>query len=368
MRTAARQSDRRARRFLAPAILALIGALVIAGCGSSSSSSSTKGSSSGGGTKHLGFIYATTSGNFAQEMALGAQGAASHISGISFTQAAPNGPEEAQEVQLFLSAIHTDTDGLAMETLAPELFSRPVKQAEEAGIPQVAVDTPPAPGTKVATFVGNSNTELGEMLAKAMLAKIPKGTKGEILVGTDSPGLIVLKLRNKGFEAVIKKERPGITFNNFNSQQPPTDNYNAWNSEVKAHPSAIAYVGPGSQDAVSMAQIERQTGKQYLVGADDLDPVALKGVKEGLVQTLISPEHYLKGFLAITFLAEHALHGKALPNGWWNPGAIVVDSTNVDKITARQATPAARYAYFKPIAEEQLANPSKYLKPLKDAN
>jgi len=117
-----------------------------------------------------------------------------------------------------------------------------------------------------------------------------------------------------------------------------------------------------------MAQIERQTGKHYLVGADDLDPVALKGVKEGYVQVLISPEHYLKGYIALWYLAEHALHGKALPVGWWNPGAIVVDSSNVDKILARQSSPATRLAYFKPIAEAQLADPSKYLKPLKDAN
>jgi ribose transport system substrate-binding protein len=348
----------------------LAGALVIAGCGSSKSSNSgtSGGSASSGGKKHIGFIYATTSGNFAQEMALGAEGAAKQFPEIEFNEAAPNQPEETQEVQLFLSAIHTDTNGLAMQTLAPELFPRAVKEAEEANIPQIAVDTPPPPGTKVPFLVANSNTELGEKLAHALLPKIPEGTKGEILVGTDSPALIVLKLRNKGFESVIKKERPGITFNNFNSEQAPTDNYNTWSSEVKAHPNAIAYVGPGSQDAVSMTQIEHQSGKHYLVGADDLDPVALKGVKEGDVEALISPEHYLKGYIALWFLAEHALHGKAIPNGWWNPGAIVVDSSNVDKILERQSSAANRLAYFKPIAEEQLASPSKYLKPLKAAD
>jgi ABC-type sugar transport system substrate-binding protein len=369
MRSAAKQSGRRARRSLAPTALAVVGALVIAGCGSSKNNNTTSTSSGSSAKKvHIGFIYATTSGNFAQEMALGAEGAASHTPGVEFNEAAPNGPEESQEVTLFLSAIHTDTDGLAMETLAPELFSRAVKEAEEANIPQIAVDTPPAPGTKVSFFVGNSNTELGEMLAKALLAKIPPGTKGEILEGTDSPGLIVLKLRNKGFESVMKKERPGITFLSFDSEQAPTENYNTWNSEVKAHPNAVAYIGPGSQDAVSMAEIERQTGKHYLVGADDLDPVALKGVKEGLVYTLISPEHYLKGYIAVKLLAEHAQTGKPLPVGWWNPGAIVVNSSNIEKILARQSSAATRYAYFKPIAEEQLADPSKYLKPLKDAN
>jgi len=353
------------------AALVLVSALAVSACGSSSPSSTTKTSastSSGAKKVHIGFIYATTASNFAQEMALGAQAAASHTPGVEFNESAPSTAEESQEVTLFLSALHTDTNGLAMETLEPNLFVRPVKEAEEDNIPQVAVDTPPPTGTKVSFFVGNSNTELGEMLAKALLAKIPQGTKGQILVGTDSPGLIVLQLRNKGFEAVLKKERPGITFLNFDSQQGPTENYDTWSGEVKAHPNAIAYIGPGSQDAVSMAEIERQTGKHYLVGADDLDPVALKGVKEGYVYTLISPEHWLKGYIAVHFLAEHALHGTALPVGWWNPGAIVVNSANVAKIIARQASPESRYRYFAPIVAAQLADPGKYLKPLKDAN
>lgn len=368
--TRQRQS-RRPRPSLVVLLAAVaLAAAVVAGCGSSSSSSSSNAGSSGGSSKtaHIGFIYATTASNFAQEMALGAQAAASHTPGVDFNQSAPNTAEESQEVPLFLSAIHTDTDGLAMETLAPNLFVRPVQQAEEANIPQVAVDTPPPEGTKVSFFVGNSNTELGEMLAKALLAKIPSGTKGEILIGTDSPSLIVLQLRNKGFEKVIKAERPDITFNSFDSKQGPTENYDTWNSQVKAHPSAVAYIGPGSQDAVSMAQIERQTGKHYLVGADDLDPVALQGLKQGYVDTLISPEHWLKGYIAVKLLAEHALSGKALPDGWWNPGALVVNSKNVDKILARQQTAASRYAGFSPIAQEQLADPSKYLKPLSAAN
>jgi len=351
--------------------------LAAVGCGSSASNSGSGGSgtsssgqsgSSSAKKVHLGFIYATTASNFAQEMALGAEAAAAHTPGVSLTQAAPSTADETQEVPLFLSATHTATDGLAMETLAPQLFVRAINQANAAHIPQISVDTPAPKGATTDLFIGNSNTELGEMLANAMLPKIPKNASGQILVGTDSPALIVLQLRNKGFESVIKKARPGISFVNFDSQQSPTANYNTWNGEVKAHPDAIAYVGPGSQDAVSMAQIERQTDKHYLVGADDLDPIALNGVKQGYVDVLISPEHWLKGYLAIKLLAAHAQQGKPIPSGWWNPGAIVVTSKNVDTILARQQNNTTRYDYFKKEAAQELAHPSKYIKPLKDAN
>lgn len=67
-------------------------------------------------------------------------------------------------------------------------------------------------------------------------------------------------------------------------------------------------------------------------------------------------------------LIAHAQQGKALPKGWWNPGFLVVDKTNIAKILARQKSAATRYAWFKAEAAAQLAHPSKYLKPLKDAD
>ena len=63
-----------------------------------------------------------------------------------------------------------------------------------------------------------------------------------------------------------KKERPGVTFLVFDAKQSPTDNFNTWSAQVKAHPDALAYVGPGSQAAVSLTRGARwraapQTGR-----------------------------------------------------------------------------------------------------------
>jgi ribose transport system substrate-binding protein len=207
--------------------------------------------------------------------------------------------------------------------------------------------------------------EIGQDLARALLPKIPKGAKGEILIGTDTPGLIVLEQRNQGFEQVIKKERPGIKFLVFDAKQSPTDNFNTWSAQVKAHPNAIAYVGPGSQAAVSLTRIQKQKGqKKLLVGADDLDPVALEGVKDGYVEALVSPEHWLKGYLAVKLMAQAAQSGKPLPEGLWNPGALIVNAKNIDEILARQQSPESRASYFKPIVDKQLANQGKYLIPM----
>jgi ribose transport system substrate-binding protein len=352
---------RRSRRLAALAVIPIT-AIALAGCSTSSPSSShTKSPSS----VHIAFVYDTTDSNFAQEMALGAQ-AAAKATGITLNASAPPAPVGSQQVQLFQAAEHTSANGIALATLFPDLFVRPFTEAKDAGIPTIAVDAPPAKGAPVTLFIGNDNFKLGVALANAMLSKIPADTAGQILIGTDTPGLPVLTQRNAGFISVMKAQRPQITFLQFNSMQAPTANYNAWSAAVASHPNALAYVGPGSQDAASLAQIEQKTGKHLVVGAADLDPIALKGIKDGYVVALASPEHWLKGYIAVSLLAEHALKGTKLPTGWWNPGDLVVNAANVDAIMARQKSNATRTAWFKKEVAKELANPSKYLKPLSD--
>ena len=351
-----------------------LAALVAAGCSSANktagkSSSTTTGStgSSSAKTVKLAFVYPTTTTNFAQEMALGAKAAAADTPGVQLTESAPAAVDGPKEVQLFQAATRASKDGVAMMTLTPDLFLRPLQTAASANVPLVGVDTPPPEGAldTEKLLIANSNVEIGQDLAKALLPKIPKGAKGEILIGTDTPGLIVLEQRNQGFQQVIKKARPGIKFLVFDAKQSPTDNYNTWSSQVKAHPDALAYVGPGSQAAVSLTRIQKQKGaKHLLVGADDLDPVALQGVKEGYVEALVSPEHWLKGYLAVKLMAESAQSGKPLPAGLWNPAALIVNKQNIDQILQRQQSAATRVSFFKPIVDKQLASQDKYLVPL----
>jgi ribose transport system substrate-binding protein len=316
----------------------------LAACGSSggakSSGSGSQGTAGSAAKVHIAFVYDTTAENFAQEMSLGAA-AAAKATGISLTNTAPPTASGSQQVQLFQAAMQSAKNGIALATLFPDLFIRPFKQAESAGIPTIAVDAPPVAGSGVTLFIGNDNLYLGVQLADALLPQIPKNATGQILIGTDTPGLPVLTARNQGFETTVKKARPGVTFLNFDSTQEPSTNYSAWSSAVQAHPHALAYVGPGSQDAASMYEIEKKTGQHYLVGADDLDPNSLAGVAAGDVTALVSPEHWLKGYIAVDLLAQHALTGKPLPAGWWNPGSLVVDKTNIATITARQASAAS---------------------------
>jgi len=314
-------------------------------------------------------IVADSTENAFEEMEFGAQSAAAHLPGVQLSTAAPPTASGSAEVQLFQSAQQTSKDGIGLMTTTPPDFVRPFSQAVAAGIPVVAVDAPGLPGSNVATFVGNSNTEIGAGVATQMLNKIPAGATGDVIIGNPIPGLPLLAARINGFVSVLKAKRPGLKIvGPFNVGNEPTDNYNHWNALVQKYPNGVAYFDPGDQGAISLARIQKSSGKHLLVGACDVDPGALSGVKNGYVYVLGDPHHFLKGYIAITLLAEHAQQGKALPKGWWNPGFGLVTAANISQIIAREHSNQTRYAYYAPIIKQELANPSAYIKPLAKAN
>jgi ABC-type sugar transport system substrate-binding protein len=336
---------------------------VVGACGSTGSSGSPKHVS-------VSFVYSSTGLNAMQEMAMGARAAARQSQGVDFAEAAPSATANpgTGEAVLFQAAVKTSRDGVAYQTLAPDAFAQPLQEAHAAGIPLIAVDAAPPPSSGVDTFVGNSNFEVGQQLAVQVIRQIPADATGEVVVGNSLPGFGVLDQRVTGMLQVIKQQRPTVRIvGPFDSHFTPGPNLAAWTAEVKEHPKALAYLAPADLDAVSLAQIERQTGRRLLVGGCDLEAGALQAIKEGLVYALASPEHWLKGYIAVRLLIQHAQLGKDLPQGWWNPGALVVDQSNVDSIIARQKDEASRTRWFMPAVDRQFANQGTYVLPLSAA-
>lgn len=344
--------------------------LFLAACGGGSTPASNAGTP--GGQKspsdiHVGFVSETSSLNFASEMAAGAQYAANQYHVNAQIVAPPNIDDEAA-VKLFQDLTRTARDGIAVETLAPNLFARPEADAVKAGIPIIAVDTTPAPGTNITTYIGNDNVAAGAMLAQAAVERLPKTAKGSVVVGIDTPGVPVLVYRFQGIQEAFKRLRPDLqVLGPFDSKQEPQQNFDAWNNLIKAHPDGVAYLGVGDADNASLARIRQAKHGTYLTAAFDLNPVGLQAVVDGTNFAIVDPEHFLKGYTAMRLLIEHALNGKAIPTGWWNTGALLVTQANVQDIIARQKSLESKGKFYQPIIDKQFANPTAQIKPLEQA-
>lgn len=337
----------------------------LAGCGSSTTTGSATNKSPS--DIHVGFVSETSSLDFASEMAAGAQYAANEFHVSAQIVAPPNIDDEAA-VKLFQDLTRTAKDGIAVETLAPDLFVRPEAQAIKDGIPVVAVDTIAPASTGITTYIGNDNVAAGALIADEAINQLPANASGIVVVGIDTPGVPTLTYRFDGMKQEFAKLRPNVqVLGPFDSKQEPQDNYNAWNSLILAHPHALAYLGVGDTDNISLARIKQAQKATYLTGAFDLDPVGLQAVKSGTNFALVDPEHFMKGYVAMRLIIEHALHGTAIPKGWWNPGALLVTPSNVQTIIDRQATLATKGAYYKPIIDQEFSDPSAYIKPYDQA-
>ena len=350
--------------------LVAAGLLTLTACGSGDDSAAGGGSGGSCDTAtsklKLAFVYASTDQNPFQEMAMGAKAAAAEDGNVDLNETAPNTIDGPKEVSLFQAAAKTATDGIAYMTVTPDLFVRPLNEATDDGLPVIAVDAAPPAGTKVKTFVGNSNTALGELLGEAFVAQNPD-PNGEVVLGNDIPSLPLLVQRMNGVQSVIKAKLPNMKISGpFDSKSTPTENYAAWKALVQSHPNATAFIGVGGQDGVSLPLIEKQTGRTYLAGSADLPPEAVSAVADGTIFALSSPEHWMKGYIAIHQLIEAKRTCKPLPEGWWNSGNLLVDKSNIAEIKARQVDEASRTAYFKAEIAKQLADPP--IKPLSEAD
>ena len=329
------------------------------------------GSAAGSSGKNLkmGIAVANISLNFAREMVDGATTAAQQAKNVDFTPVGPANTDGPAEVQLFQNLTTTARDGVVLMNLAPPLFTRAEAQAVDRGVPVVAMDTAPTDGSKVGFYVGNDNYALGQLMAEEALKRLGSNPTGEVIVGVPNPGAPVLDNRAKGIMDTFKAKAPGVkVLGPFQTYSDPGQNLSAWSSQVHAHPKALAFLGVGDADSYNLAKIKKSEGGKYLTAGFDVDPKTLEAVKDGTNFLTMDPQHFLKGYLSTAMLIDEVRNnGGKLPSGWFLSPGSVVDSSKIDAIIARQKSPAAAYAWYKPAIDKLLADWKNNLKPLKDA-
>lgn len=337
--------------------------VLMAACGSSD----TEGGGGGGGEAagaaaedlQIAFIGADGSQNFAIEMMEGAEAAGEEF-GVDVQVIAPTKLDGPAQVKMFEDAIRTAPDGIAIETLTPDLLTRAEARAVDAGIPVIAVDTPPLEGSGITTYIGNDNVAAGEMLAQGAIDRLnAEGTTtGKVVVASPIPGIPTLDLRAEGMAKAFQENLPGFEVVGPVASAPdPTGNYSAWNNLVSANADATVFMDAGDAALASLARINREKGGNLLTGAFDLNKGGLEEVAAGTNFASADPQHFLKGYLATRMLIENALGEAEIPEGWWVSTAELVTQENVAAIQARQESREAKLEYYKPIAEEQFANP-----------
>ncbi|WP_299954269.1 substrate-binding domain-containing protein [uncultured Modestobacter sp.] len=351
----------RAARGLAAAGLLLL----VTACGSDSGGGGGQAAGEGRDAEdiNIAFIGADGSQNFVREMMAGAEAAGEEF-GVDVQVVAPTSLDGPAQVRLFEDAVRTATDGIAIESLTPDLLVRAQSRATDQGIPVVSVDTPPLEGSGVTAYIGNDNTEAGSLLADEAIRLLQEAgtTEGTAVVASTIPGIPTLDDRAEGMAAAFAEDLPGFEVVGPVASAPdPTGNFSAWSNLIAANRDATVFLDSGDAALASLAQLNREAGGTYLTGAFDLNQVGLQAVADGTNFATVDPQHFLKGYLSTRLLIEAAMGERELFEGWWVSEAALVTQDTVADTQARQESEEAKLDYYRDVAEEELADP-----PLRD--
>ena len=352
---------------MSPSVRRIIAAVAAAGLGIGASACGGSTTATGGGPKVVALLVPNTQLNFAQEMIVGFRAGVEQVGAVDHLTTGPPSTDSPRELELFNGLTGQAKDGVAVFTLAAGLFAPALQAAGKTGLPLLAVDNPPGPGSGVNLFIGNDNYRLGRMLADQAIALLPAGARGSVVLGNTGPGVQVLDLRARGIRDEFAKRLPDVeVLGPFDTKQDVSANLVAWSSLVRANPTALAFLGTADADGWHLASIRQHLHATWVAGAFDLDPRSLRAVRAGQL-VLVSPEHFVKGAVAGRLLAGAATGRGKLPQGWLETPGLVVDRSNVDAVIRRQTSYQTRVAWFRAEVDELVADPASHLRPLAEA-
>lgn len=355
------------RHMTAAALLAAL-ALLVAACGggddAGGQSASGSAAKSADGLK-LGLVLHVRI-PFTQQIADGAQAGAEQY-GVDLQVAGPQGFDPPAQVKAVQDTIAAGAKGIATVPFPADLWKRPIELAQDQGVPIVSLNVA-ALDTASPVYVGENSLELGGRLAELALTELGADAKGDVVVGICAPGTFPLELRMQGIRNVFAAKAPGVTVKGpFNVTGDPSTNFSNWRSIVQANPDAIAFLGICAQDLPNLSKIKaKDRDADYTIAGVDLEPEALRGIKDGVALGTVGQNPYLQGYVPIRLLVENLAFDKPMPKGWINSGTEVVTSENIDEVMQREASKEATEAFYKPTIERIFSDPKRQTRPFGD--
>lgn len=313
----------------------------------------------------LGFVYWETKTDAFVQMAGGGLAVAALDPAVNLLTAAPDTGDPQRQAALFGPIAQTQVDGIVLQSLASGPLTRPVMDAMAAGIPVVAIDAPPPEGSGVGLFVTADNIGLGAQLAEKVLALVPADASGSVLIGSTGVGVPPLDMRVQGMVAKIAELRPDLKIVGPVATNGVTatsaEVFAAWDGLLSNNPDAVAVLAPSAQDATAWGLLGARKGFDLPSGGFDLEAGNLQAVKDGHVDYVMSPGHWLAGYIATRALANAKQKGEPLIQGLLLVPGELVSAENVDAVITRQQGADSVAAALAPVGDEVLANPDKYI-------
>lgn len=253
--------------------------------------------------------------------------------------------DEQATLQFMLDAIAAKPDALGLTRVNTTMFDEPIQQALDAGIVVVLFNTASEGYQDLGVaYVGQefipAGIVSGQQAAKHA-QEITGRTDGKIILGTIAPGHSALDARMEG-------ARQGIAaYNEENGTSYTTEDLTTSTDGPTAIAAIDAKYAQDGDEIVGFAHADfvhwhtatwiEQNGLEgkFANGGFDLVPGVLDAIATGNAQWSIGQNPYAQGWMTSALIYMKLEHD--YPAFSYDTGAEVVDASNIEAVTAREA-------------------------------
>ncbi|HTN86085.1 MAG TPA: substrate-binding domain-containing protein [Sorangium sp.] len=198
-------------------------------------------------------------------------------------------------------------DGIVVSPMNPELLEPAIRRAAAAGIPVVAIDSPPVDGSSALAYVGTDNVAAGRLAGELMARLLPQG--GKIGAQAYALGSVNTMERIAGFRAAIS----GTPLD----MQPAAEDLYVLSEALRLSREAVEVGGIAGAFGVSAgngpfwsmaARALGREGKLKIVTFDLLtDTIAM--LRDGTLHAAIVQREHDMGYRGVQLVHDMALNG-----------------------------------------------------------
>jgi ribose transport system substrate-binding protein len=255
----------------------------------------------------------------------------------------PKAWNTSEQVPILKAFIAKRPDVLLISPVDKQQLIGPLKEAADAGIKVITVDTYIGDGHYQTgkgdadfplSYIASDNLEGGRVAARALAKAI--GDKGTVYCENNKPGISSTDARAEGFAEEMKKH-PNITVLQTLYNEDDANQAAAHVAAVLArNPNLAGVFGANTFSGSGAAQGVKAAAKQGIVKVVVFDavPGIDKQIKSGLVDIAIAQRPDEIGYYGVKYAAD-VIRGKKIPT-LKSTGFEVLDKTNIDKPDMQQ--------------------------------
>jgi ribose transport system substrate-binding protein len=264
-------------------------ALALSACSTGSSNAGSNSGATGGNTnKTIAFVQGVAGDEFYITMQCGIEAKAKEL-GYTVTTQGPQKFDPTLQKPIIDSVTASKPAALLVAPTDVAAMQAPLKQAADAGIKVVLVDTTVNDPSFAVSQISSDNLGGGKAAFDAIKAAKPNG--GKLLVISVDPGISTTDARVKGFEDAAKADSAFSYLGVQYSHNDPATAANLVSAALQKDPDIVGIFGTNLFAAEGSATGVRQAGaKGVTIVGFDAGPNQIKALKDGTVQALVAQQ------------------------------------------------------------------------------